>query len=203
MLSQPYVVEMAVLLLFAFVLGGLVGFWARRWFMPSRVSEASETTADQANAPPPDQHVLPAEESASGIAAQMHESPAAEPDAVAIADASAAKPAAAKPAKTTRKPKRALAPEGQASDASGEAGEGKPALLAAARDGAPDDLKKIKGIGPKIEKLLNGLGIYHYDQIAAWGATETAWVDDKLSFRGRIDREGWVSQAKALVQSGS
>lgn len=78
--------------------------------------------------------------------------------------------------------------------------EAKPATLAAPRQGGKDDLKQIKGIGPKIEGMLNGLGIYHFDQIAAWTRKETAWVDDRLSFRGRIDRENWVSQAKALAK---
>ena len=198
MSSQFYVVELAVLLLFAFVLGGLVGFWARRWFMPPKVSESSETTADHANAPPPDPQAKPGKEQASDVAAQTHDSLDAKP----AADAPATEPVADKPAKTTRKPKRAAPPAVEAPDASGDAGDGKPVLLAVARDGGPDDLKKIKGIGPKIEKLLHGLGVYHYDQIAAWSAAEIAWVDDKLSFRGRIDREGWVSQAKVLVQSG-
>jgi predicted flap endonuclease-1-like 5' DNA nuclease len=80
-------------------------------------------------------------------------------------------------------------------------GEGKPELLDAPR-GAPDDLKRIKGVGPKLEEKLNGLGIFHYSQIAAWGADEIAWVDDQLNFRGRIDRDGWIEQAKTLAAGG-
>lgn len=63
---------------------------------------------------------------------------------------------------------------------------------------APDDLKTISGIGPKLEKVLNGLGIWTFGQIAALTAEEIAWVDDYLSFKGRIARDDWLAQAKAL-----
>lgn len=61
------------------------------------------------------------------------------------------------------------------------------------------DLKAISGIGPKLEKVLNGLGIWTYAQIAAWTPEEIAWVDDYLSFRGRIARDDWIGQAAALA----
>lgn len=63
----------------------------------------------------------------------------------------------------------------------------------------PDDLKRIIGIGPKLEQVLNGLGVWTFAQIAAWGAPETAWADDYLQFPGRIARDGWVKQAKTLA----
>ena len=76
----------------------------------------------------------------------------------------------------------------------------KPELLSEARETGPDDLKVIKGIGPKLEKLCNQLGVYHYDQIASWTDKEVAWVDHNLDgFKGRIVRDEWVSQAKALA----
>ncbi|MEM7238023.1 MAG: NADH-quinone oxidoreductase subunit NuoE [Pseudomonadota bacterium] len=75
---------------------------------------------------------------------------------------------------------------------------GKPDMLAGAREGGADDLKKIKGIGPKLEEKLHSLGVYHFDQIASWSASEVKWVDDELSFKGRIERDGWIAQAKAL-----
>lgn len=62
-----------------------------------------------------------------------------------------------------------------------------------------DDLKKIKGIGPKIEKQLNELGVHRFAQIAAWSDDNVKWVDGYLSFRGRIQREEWISQAKTLA----
>lgn len=76
----------------------------------------------------------------------------------------------------------------------------KPEALSAARDGLPDDLTKIKGIGAKMEKLCNSLGFYHYDQIASWSSDEIAWVDDNLvGFKGRVTRDAWVDQAQALA----
>jgi len=66
----------------------------------------------------------------------------------------------------------------------------------------PDDLKLISGVGPRIERLLNGLGIYTYKQIAAWTEAERAWVDNYLNFRGRIERDNWVKQAEALAKGG-
>lgn len=63
----------------------------------------------------------------------------------------------------------------------------------------PDDLKAIGGVGPKLEKVLNGLGIWTYGQIAALTETEIAWLDDHLGFSGRIGRDDWVGQARALA----
>lgn len=67
---------------------------------------------------------------------------------------------------------------------------------------APDDLKLISGVGPKLEKVLNGLGVWTYAQIAAWGREEIAWVDDYLAFNGRIERDRWIAQAGALAAGG-
>jgi len=69
------------------------------------------------------------------------------------------------------------------------------------RPAAPDDLKAISGIGPKLEQVLNGLGVWTFAQIAAWEKQEIAWVDDYLSFKGRIDRDGWIAQAKSLASN--
>jgi len=63
-----------------------------------------------------------------------------------------------------------------------------------------DDLKKLSGVGPALEKKLNAAGVTSFAQIAAWGEAEIAEFDEKLSFKGRIEREGWVEQAKTLAQ---
>jgi NADH-quinone oxidoreductase subunit E len=76
----------------------------------------------------------------------------------------------------------------------------RPAGIAAPR-GRPDDLLVIKGIGPVILRQLHELGVYHFDQIAAWTPAEVAWVGTRLSFPGRIDREGWVAQAAELART--
>lgn len=79
--------------------------------------------------------------------------------------------------------------------------DGKPELLSAPRAGGADDLKKISGVGPKLEEELNAAGVYHYDQIANWTAAEVAWADENLiKFKGRISRDDWVGQAKTLMQ---
>lgn len=78
----------------------------------------------------------------------------------------------------------------------------RPEALSAARDGRADDLKRISGVGPKLEKTLNGLGIYHFSQIAAFTPDNVAWVDRHLRFKGRIERENWIGQAKTLAAGG-
>ena len=75
----------------------------------------------------------------------------------------------------------------------------KPVGLASPRTAKADELKRIKGIGPVDEGKLNQLGIFHFDQIAAWTRAEIAWIGTFLSFPGRIDRQDWLGQASALV----
>ncbi len=70
------------------------------------------------------------------------------------------------------------------------------------RPAAPDQLQMISGVGPKIEGVLHSIGIFTFAQIAAWSPEERAWVDGYLRFRGRIERENWVAQAKALAEGG-
>ncbi len=69
-------------------------------------------------------------------------------------------------------------------------------------EGKADDLKMISGVGPKLEKTLNGLGFWHFSQIAKWTKKDVAIVDDELSFKGRIERDDWIRQAKALAKGG-
>ncbi|WP_290997662.1 hypothetical protein [Hoeflea sp.] len=107
-----------------------------------------------------------------------------------IAAAVASEPASAsRPAKTAAA--KALEPEDYRRPAEIE----KPAT--------PDDLKLISGVGPKLEQVLNGLGVWTFAQIAAWQPEEVAWVDDYLQFTGRIDRDEWIAQAGELAKSGA
>lgn len=79
----------------------------------------------------------------------------------------------------------------------------RPAALKAPRDGKPDDLKRIKGIGPKLEQLCHSLGFFHFDQIAVWTSEEILWVDQNLEgFKGRVVRDDWVAQARQLAADG-
>jgi predicted flap endonuclease-1-like 5' DNA nuclease len=74
-----------------------------------------------------------------------------------------------------------------------------PVGLPAARNGMPDDLKRISGVGEKYERTLNALGFYHFAQIAAWNPAEMEWMDDYLQFNGRIRRENWIEQCELLA----
>ncbi len=73
-------------------------------------------------------------------------------------------------------------------------------ILSGPRGGKADDLKLIWGVGPKLEKLLNGAGFFHFDQLAKWGAADIEWVDSQLGeFAGRAVRDKWVEQCKKLA----
>ena len=74
--------------------------------------------------------------------------------------------------------------------------------MTAPRATGADDLKLISGVGPKLEQTLNEMGIWHYDQVAGLRKKEIAWVDDRLRFKGRIERDDWISQAKILAKGG-
>ena len=111
----------------------------------------------------------------------------------------AAKPAAKKPAAKKAAPKKAAPKAAPAPAPAADVAEQQPETLSAAREGGADDLKKISGVGPKLEGVLNELGFYHFDQIAKWTEAEIAWVDARLKFKGRITRDDWIGQATALA----
>ncbi|MDR6265316.1 50S ribosomal protein L21 [Roseobacter sp. N2S] len=95
-------------------------------------------------------------------------------------------------------PKKAKADK-KAAPKAAKKSEAKAETAAPAVDGA-DDLKKLSGVGPALEKKLNAAGVTSFAQIAAWGEADIAEFDEKLSFKGRIEREGWVDQAKELTK---
>jgi NADH-quinone oxidoreductase subunit E len=155
---------------------------------------AAEAAAKAAEATPAAVEAEPATETAAAgrpkpsapaqPSSAANDTPAAHGKVDATSAAEAAKPA---PART--KPDATPTPVAEA----------KPELLAAARGNAPDDLELIWGVGPKLAKMLNEMGVWHYDQIAAWQAEELAWVDARLTgFKGRATRDDWISQAKKL-----
>ena len=125
-----------------------------------------------------------------------------------VKDASATKAKKASKPKAVAKPKAAPKPKAKAAPAKKAApktvpaaAEKEPTTLSAPREGGADDLKKISGVGPKLEGVLNELGFWHFDQIAAWTADEIAWVDSRLKFKGRIERDDWMKQAAALAKA--
>lgn len=193
------------------VLLGLFLVWA---FCPA--GSVADAAAEAPSAPRPDDPAPgtrtamtpPAADPAPTPAAPRVTEPAAPPSAppAFVSAQPAARPAAAaEPAV----PAAAPAPRRRASPAGLDAALAKskdappapvPGMLDAPRGGAADDLKLIRGIGPKLEALLNGMGVWHFDQIAAWKARDIAQVDERLvGFHGRITRDEWVKQARAIA----
>jgi len=79
----------------------------------------------------------------------------------------------------------------------------RPSSLIVPMAGGADDLKQIKGVGPRLETMLKGMGYFHYEQIANWSADEVAWIDANLiGFKGRVSRDNWVEQARVLADTG-
>lgn len=156
------------------VIGGLWVLWHNRLRLDAPPPIAEEPKA----APPP----LPAAEPEIPSAVKPAPKPRATPARKAPSkapEAAPAKPAAAKPAK-------AAAPTAI----------GVPGAI-----GAPDNLLQLKGLGPKLNSLLNSLGIVRFDQIAAWTADDVAKVDAHLgAFKGRIERDSWIEQAGLLAK---
>jgi predicted flap endonuclease-1-like 5' DNA nuclease len=111
--------------------------------------------------------------------------------------ASDKRPAQPRPGQAAREEPPASA--GSPAMAAADAGPQRPPALGGPRGGKADDLKQIAGIGPRLEEKLNGLGIYHYDQIAGWSDSGVAWIDAELQAKGRVKRDNWVGQAAALM----
>ncbi|WP_343502545.1 endonuclease [Alloyangia pacifica] len=134
-------------------------------------------------------------EHAPAAPAPLMSAPAEAPEAKAETAPEPA-PAAEKAEETTP----AAAPAAVADE---NEGGSQPVALAQPRSGSADNLKEIKGVGPKLESLLHELGIYHFDQIAGWSSAEVAWMDENLKgFRGRVSRDDWIGQARILAAGG-
>ena len=142
---------------------------------------------------------------AKAKAASPKATPAAKAAAVRAAEEAEAKALTEKAAKkaTAKAPAKKAAAKPAAKKAPAKAApaaEKKPRTLTKARKAGADDLKLISGVGPKLEGVLNDLGFYHFDQVAAWTPDHIAWVDARLKFKGRIERDDWISQAKKLMK---
>ncbi|MEP2979539.1 MAG: hypothetical protein ABJO86_08640 [Lentilitoribacter sp.] len=228
-----YIIQTIFLLLIAFALGALVGYLLKRYFgcpaqveaqtdvstaasnsAPSATLAASDTTvsSEASGAQAVDKG---ADAPVSGLMASS-ETKAATPKAAAPKKTTAAKTTkstAAKKAATSVKkaaaPKTAKATAAKASTAKAAAAKKAPAKKptakkpAAAAASGPDDLKLIKGVGKLNETRLNEEGITTFAQVAAWKKADIADFDEKLNFKGRIEREEWVPQAKALAKDAA
>ena len=155
-----FLLQAALLLAIAYVLGAVVGCLIRTQF-----------------------NERPAHPVAHKPSAAQPVSEAAKPAPLAASEPAAKTEAAAPAAKKAAKPAAASAP----------------VKTKSAETSGADDLKRIKGIGRQIEAKLNAAGITRYEQIAKWTKKDVAGFAEKLSFAGRIEREDWVAQAKALA----
>ena len=108
------------------------------------------------------------------------------------------------PKKSAKKPAKKAAPaakeEKQEAAAPETKTEEKKAAAPKSKAAGADDLKKLSGVGPVLEQKLIDAGVTSFAQIAAWTPEDVAEFDEKLSFKGRIEREGWVEQAKELAK---
>ncbi|AYD00668.1 NADH-quinone oxidoreductase subunit E [Neorhizobium sp. NCHU2750] len=164
------------------------------------------------------------------VRTNLEPQPEAQTDAAPVPPAEAAKPkdtapetdpklktpatapkAAAENAKTEAPKPEPVKPEAVKPDpvkAAPEAKAEKPSLedknrpKAIDKPEAVDDLKLISGVGPKIESILHELGIFTFAQVSSWKKAEREWVDGYLNFKGRIERDDWIKQAKALAKGG-
>ncbi|WP_298291301.1 50S ribosomal protein L21 [uncultured Litoreibacter sp.] len=118
---------------------------------------------------------------------------------VSVAALDAAAPKKAAPKKAAAKP-AAKAEKAAAPKAEKKAAPKKAAPKKAAAKSDADDLTQISGVGPVIVKKLNDLGVTTFAQIAAWSKDDIAAMDEKLNFKGRIDRDDWLKQAKKLAK---
>ncbi|MEM1300201.1 MAG: hypothetical protein AAGH68_13090 [Pseudomonadota bacterium] len=152
----------------------------------------------------------PAEPKPAATAAAPVETPAPAPKpAKAEAAPVVVKPAAKKAAEKSAKPVAAKVEKAAAKTATktpakaktkGKAKDGKPGGLLAEKPAKVDDLKLIKGVGPGLERELNGLGVYQFSQMAGFSKADLTWIDDNLTaFKGRCFRDDWTGQAKSLI----
>ena len=179
----------------AFILLGLLFGWLFCTPLPSAVDRSATGSTSAA-----------ATSGSTAPSAGATASVAAGASAAVASTSTSSSSAAAKAAAAKAAADKAVADAASGEDYDGDgvregANEGtKPATLTAAREGGADDLKRIKGIGPKLEKLCNTMGFFHFDQIAAWTPDEMAWVNANLEgFKGRATRDKWIEQAKLLA----
>ena len=218
-----YLVELVLWLLLAFFIGAIVACLLRRLFgagsgegmlgapgsgvsttpqplaaqKPARDEAAERAAAERAAAEKAAAEKAAAERAAAEKAAA--EKAAAEK---AAAEKAAAEKAAAEKAAAEKAAAEKAAAEKAAAEEAAKAEAVKPYGLSGPIGGKADNLTRIKGIGSKINGILNDLGIYHFSQIAAWTEKDIEEVDARLKFKGRIQREKWVEQAKILAAGG-
>lgn len=188
------IVQLAVLIAIAFVIGCLLGRFARR--RNAAIPDRERTIIAAAHA------TLPVDDKPE---------PPKEAEAPAETEVLEASPQPSKPEKLPLKvvPEAEVVGNWSSQDENSDEetqlvrDPGRPELLEAARLGKPDDLTAIKGIGKAVQQLLNGIGVYHYDQIAGWNDEESRWIERNIGFPRRVEREDWIAQATKLANAAS
>jgi predicted flap endonuclease-1-like 5' DNA nuclease len=142
-----------------------------------------------------------ATEAKAAEAARLKAVAKAAEDARIAAEAKAAEDAGATATAKAAEEDHVAAPSARADEGTLHPGS-KPAGIAVPAASEADDLKLIKGIGPKNEKACHALGIYQFRQIADWTLDEAIWVGHHMAFPGRIEREHWIAQARLLASGG-
>ncbi|QDZ09923.1 hypothetical protein [Devosia ginsengisoli] len=179
MTNLAHIAETALLLLAAYMLGCIIGYAARRILHAGRGTRQVTAVAPVVAEP------YRPRSTAARLAASVEDVPDdVKPVVAARPVAAPEKPVVEKPASRPRRKTKSS--------------DSRPATLSEPRNGGADNLKQIKGIGPKIEASLQAMGIFHIDQIAGWSKAEAEWVEGQLAFKGRIRRERWVEQAAEL-----
>ncbi|MAY63739.1 MAG: hypothetical protein CML29_16170 [Rhizobiales bacterium] len=187
-----FILQTFILIAIAFVIGAVVGCWMRSAFAreeetPAHAIQDTRIEPEGAGATVPGEP--PSEETVEPSAAVPVPAPAPLTEA----------PPQENPRKKTTARKAAAKASAKTKAATATPGKKVPAKAPGTSAGK-DDLKKIKGVGRVIETKLNAAGITTYAQIAAWTKKDAESFSEQLDFRGRIEREKWISQAKKLAK---
>lgn len=178
-------------ILAAFILGLLIGWWFCGRCKCNKSTDTSVSTSNSLKSEVSSSTATVSSSTASNSTKNKKATTAKVAAGTAAAAATTAK------AKTKKKP---VAKTSKAkADAAVDVDDGWKPQGFTSRPSDADELKRIKGIGPVIEKTLNGLGVYQFKQIASFDKDNISWVENYLSFPGRIEREDWISQAKDLA----
>lgn len=201
------IIQLAILIAVIFIIGSLIGRYAKRsagsrteertsiaasaLAEPALKDKTAEVSSETATAPIQSvtQNELVADARASVV---QPKSSTLEAERMAVATEKSAKTAAS----VVHAASATLAESHLRAGSNDNVG--RPQGRETARRGKADDLTRIAGIGEALQDQLFALGVFHYDQIAVWTAEEAAWVGEKLSFPGRVEREEWVKHAVAL-----
>lgn len=202
------IIQLAILIAVIFIIGSLIGRYARR-SAGNRTEDRKSIAASALAEPAPKSRAV--DESSETAPKQSTAQKETEAPARVIEPKT-------RPVETERKPLAAEKPAKAAIAAVSATSEplvethisagandnvGRPQAREAARRGKADDLTRITGIGEALQDQLFAVGIFHFDQIAVWTAEESAWIGQKLSFPGRVEREEWVKQAASLSKAAA